>query len=187
MNTANNQLHQETERRLRQELLCFLEREKEPTVSELCEAAQINRSTFYRHYRDIPDLMEKTEKEIQKGLFRTVGSQGDFLTRLESSSDALEPLISYIGQNRYFYRAYLRKNGDAALEDGYQLSKPFSDKTAEMIISYENSIKSTENAEADQEGVLHCLFRYSVYHRLKINKNSHSAKRRKYHHNKSIV
>ena len=66
MNTANNQLHQETERRLRQELLCFLEREKEPTVSELCEAAQINRSTFYRHYRDIPDLMEKTEKEIQK-------------------------------------------------------------------------------------------------------------------------
>ena len=98
MNTANNQLHQETERRLRQELLCFLEREQEPTVSELCEAAQINRSTFYRHYRDIPDLMEKTEKEIQKGLFRTVGSQGDFLTRLESSSDALEPLISYIRQ-----------------------------------------------------------------------------------------
>ena len=62
MNTANNQLHQETERRLRQELLCFLEREKEPTVSELCEAAQINRSTFYRHYRDIPDLMEKNVK-----------------------------------------------------------------------------------------------------------------------------
>ena len=121
MNTANNQLHQETERRLRQELFCFLEREQEPTVGQLCEAAQINRSTFYRHYRDIPDLMEKAEKEIQKGLFRTVGSQSDFLKRLESSSDALEPLISYIGQNRHFYRAYLKKNGDAALEDGYQL------------------------------------------------------------------
>ena len=79
MNTANNQLHQETERRLRQELLGFLELEQEPTVGQLCKAAQINRSTFYRHYRDIPDLMEKTEKEIQKGLFRTVGSQGDFL------------------------------------------------------------------------------------------------------------
>lgn len=121
MNTANNQLHQETERRLRQELLGFLAREQEPTVSELCDAAGINRSTFYRHYRDIPDLMEKTEKEIQKGLFRTVGSQGDFLGRLENSCDALEPLISYIGQNRHFYRVYLKKNGDAALEDGYQL------------------------------------------------------------------
>ena len=115
MNTANNQLHQETERRLRQELLGFLAREQEPTVSELCEAARINRSTFYRHYRDIPDLMEKTEKEIQKGLFRTVGRQGDFLARLESSSDALEPLITYIGQNRHFYRIYLRKHGDAAV------------------------------------------------------------------------
>lgn len=121
MNTANNQLHQETERRLREALLRFLEREQEPTVGQLCEAAEINRSTLYRHYRDIPDLMEKTEKEIQKGLFRTVGSQGDFLNRLESSSDALEPLISYIGQNRHFYRTYLRKHGDAALEDGYQL------------------------------------------------------------------
>ena len=121
MNTANNQLHQETERRLRQELLGFLAREQEPTVSELCEAARINRSTFYRHYRDIPDLIEKTEKEIQKGLFRTVGRQGDFLARLESSSDALESLITYIGQNRHFYRIYLRKHGDAALEDGYQL------------------------------------------------------------------
>ncbi len=121
MNTANNQLHQETERRLREALLCFLEREQEPTAGQLCEAAGINRSTFYRHYRDIPDLMEKTEKEIQKGLFRTVGSQGNFLGRLENSSDALEPLISYIGQNRHFYRTYLRKHGDAALEDGYQL------------------------------------------------------------------
>ena len=121
MNTANNQLHQETERRLREGLLRFLAQEQEPTVSELCEAARINRSTFYRHYRDIPDLMEQTEKEIQKGLFRTVGSQGDFLERLESSSDALEPLISYIGQNRHFYRVYLKKSGDAALEDGYQL------------------------------------------------------------------
>ena len=121
MNTANNQLYQETELRLRQELLGFLEREQEPTVGQLCEAAQINRSTFYRHYRDIPDLMEQTEKEIQKGLFRSVGSHGDFLELLESSSDALESLISYIGENRHFYRVYLKKNGDAALKDGYQL------------------------------------------------------------------
>ena len=121
MNTANNQLHQETERRLRRELLCFLEREQEPTVGQICKAAGINRSTFYRHYRDIPDLMEQTEKEIQKGLFRAVGGQGDFLARLETSSDALEPLIAYIGQNRHFYRVYLQKHGDNALVDGYQL------------------------------------------------------------------
>ena len=135
MNTANNQLHQETERRLRRELLCFLEREQEPTVNQICKAAGINRSTFYRHYRDIPDLMEQTEKEIQKGLFRAVGGQGDFLARLETSSDALEPLIAYIGQNRHFYRIYLRKHGDNALEDGYQL---FWDKKIEPMFLAHN-------------------------------------------------
>lgn len=61
MNAANNQLHWETERRLREGLLRILAQEQEPTVGQLCEVAQINRSTFYRHYRDIPDLMEKTE------------------------------------------------------------------------------------------------------------------------------
>ncbi len=121
MNTVNNQLHRETERRLRENLLRFLAQDQEPTVGQLCDAAGINRSTFYRHYRDIPDLMEKTEKEIQKGLFRTVESQGDFLNRLENSSEALESLIAYIGQNRHFYRIYLQKHGDSASVEGYQL------------------------------------------------------------------
>lgn len=121
MNTANNQLHQETERRIREELLRFLERDQEPTVAQLCDVAGINRSTFYRHYQDIPDLMEKTEKEIQKGLFRAAGNQGNFLERLESSSEAFEPLIAYIGQNRHFYRIFLQKQRDSALREGYRL------------------------------------------------------------------
>lgn len=29
------------------------------TVTQLCERAQINRATFYKHYLDIPDLLEK--------------------------------------------------------------------------------------------------------------------------------
>ena len=121
MNKANNQIHHETERRVREELFRFMARDREPTVGQLCEAARINRSTFYRHYRDIPDLREKTEKEIQRGLFRAMEDQGSFLDRLKSSSDALEPLIAYIGQNRHFYRVYLRRHRDAVLEDSYRL------------------------------------------------------------------
>lgn len=48
---------------------CFLELLKEKpaskiTVTELCDKAQINRATFYKHYLDIPDLMEKLEEEL---------------------------------------------------------------------------------------------------------------------------
>lgn len=33
------------------------------TVKELCEQAQLNRATFYKHYLDVPDLFEKTEAQ----------------------------------------------------------------------------------------------------------------------------
>lgn len=38
------------------------------TVTELCAAAKINRATFYKHYQDIKDLLEK----IEENLFRTI-------------------------------------------------------------------------------------------------------------------
>ena len=34
------------------------------TIKELCQKAQINKSTFYSHYRDIYDLSDKLETEI---------------------------------------------------------------------------------------------------------------------------
>ncbi|MCD8366781.1 MAG: TetR/AcrR family transcriptional regulator [Clostridiales bacterium] len=34
------------------------------TVKELCAACGINRATFYKHYRDIFDLMEQLEQQI---------------------------------------------------------------------------------------------------------------------------
>ncbi len=48
---------------------CFLELlEEKPvakiTVTELCEKAQINRATFYKHYRDVPQLLEKLEEDL---------------------------------------------------------------------------------------------------------------------------
>ena len=48
---------------------CFLEllRDKpvaKITVSELCAMAQINRATFYKHYQDIPQLLEKLEEDL---------------------------------------------------------------------------------------------------------------------------
>ena len=34
------------------------------TVTELCQRAQINRATFYKHYLDVPDLLEKLEERL---------------------------------------------------------------------------------------------------------------------------
>lgn len=55
-----------TRAQLRQALTALL-REKsarEITVRELAERADVNRGTFYRHYRDIPDMLEQLQGEV---------------------------------------------------------------------------------------------------------------------------
>ena len=38
------------------------------SIKELCEIAEINRSTFYLHYTDIYDLLNQIEEEMFEGL-----------------------------------------------------------------------------------------------------------------------
>lgn len=38
------------------------------TVTEICEMAQINRATFYKHYRDVPELLEQQVEEVLQQL-----------------------------------------------------------------------------------------------------------------------
>ncbi len=59
---------------------CFLELlEEKPvakiTVTELCARAQINRATFYKHYLDIPDLLEKMEERLFDEIRESFGSE----------------------------------------------------------------------------------------------------------------
>ena len=112
MNTANNSLRQDTDRRIREVLLASLEQGKEPTVGEICNGAGINRSTFYRHYLDVYDLMEKTETEIQKGLAKTLAAEGE--------CEPLERLVRYVGSYGSFYRIYLQKHLNGSMEAGFQ-------------------------------------------------------------------
>lgn len=59
---------------------CFLELLEEKsaakiTVTELCARAQINRATFYKHYLDIPDLLEKMEERLFDEIRESFGSE----------------------------------------------------------------------------------------------------------------
>lgn len=42
------------------------------TVKELSDAAEINKATFYLHYRDIYDLSEKLENELFESVFNSI-------------------------------------------------------------------------------------------------------------------
>ena len=61
-----------SKRKLKETLLLLLKKTKlkEITVLELCEKANINRTTFYKYYTDIDDLVYKIEEDLIENLKR---------------------------------------------------------------------------------------------------------------------
>ena len=57
---------QNTKRKLTNTLLVLVEKKmiKDITVLELCKEAKINRTTFYKYYKDIDDLVLKIEESL---------------------------------------------------------------------------------------------------------------------------
>lgn len=75
MNTKNNQRYADTENRINRALKALLLNEKslkKITVRDICKEAQIHHTTFYEHYADIFDLVEKTEQQMGNGLYEHI-------------------------------------------------------------------------------------------------------------------
>ncbi|MBB6669432.1 TetR/AcrR family transcriptional regulator [Cohnella nanjingensis] len=89
------------------ELLEEMEVEK-ITVNRLAERATINRVTFYLHYRDIPDMMEKMADEMIEDISSIIGSPE---SQSAASPDVEWPLmvnlLEYIAKHSRFYKVIL--------------------------------------------------------------------------------
>lgn len=66
MNTKQNIRFQQTEQNIRKVFTELLKKEKleKITVSRIYERCHINRSSFYLHYKDVYDLMDKIEYDM---------------------------------------------------------------------------------------------------------------------------
>ena len=79
------------------------------TVTELCQAAQINRATFYKHYLDVPDLLERIEEDLFDQIRKAFGSK-----QLELEAFMLE-MLRYTKQEQERFFALGGENGDPNL------------------------------------------------------------------------
>lgn len=103
--------------------------EKKPvnriTVTELCQMAEINRATFYKHYLDIPDLLEKMEEKMLgdiRALFRECGDiQKAFLTMLQYAKEDFEK-YAFLGSENGD-RELFSKICDACFESAYPMTE----------------------------------------------------------------
>lgn len=101
MNHCNNRHHQQTSMRIQQAVLELL-KGKEPekiTIREICASSGINSSTFYRHYLDIYDLMDKIADRIYSEVFALF-------------EDYCQPIflaagVSSMPHMNYYYRYYI--------------------------------------------------------------------------------
>ena len=78
-------------------------------VKDICAEAGINRSSFYEHYRDINDLMIKTEEKLSSGISEIFNKSENFDRR------CFIAFFEFICEHRDFYYAYLTYNEYTAM------------------------------------------------------------------------
>jgi AcrR family transcriptional regulator len=78
------------------------------SVNRLAERATINRVTFYLHYRDIPDMLEKMANDMIEEISAVLGKE----TANQKSSDEADwgimvNFLEYIAEHANFYKIIL--------------------------------------------------------------------------------
>ncbi|WP_229683258.1 TetR/AcrR family transcriptional regulator [Virgibacillus oceani] len=84
------------------------------TVKEICELADINRSTFYAHFSDQFNLLEQIEEELIEDMSMYLSSYN-----FEKEDDALkmtEKLIEYFASKKDECQTLLNENSDSSFQ-----------------------------------------------------------------------
>ena len=81
------------------------------TVTEICKNAEINRGTFYLHYKDVFDLLEKTETELQDE-FNQLVLKHDAVDLKQRPAVIFNEIYTLVYENADLIEILLGENGD---------------------------------------------------------------------------
>lgn len=99
------------------------------TVKEICEAASVNRSTFYLHYETMADLLSESVSHMNEQFLAYMKKDSEaFVTKLRDcpldelyliTPEYLTPYLCYVKENQRLFRTALEKAATLRLEDSY--------------------------------------------------------------------
>ncbi|MFJ8529878.1 TetR/AcrR family transcriptional regulator [Bacillus sp. NPDC094106] len=85
------------------------------TVQDIAEKATVNRATFYSHYYDKYDLLDKSIQEMLTTLADILKpknlDKSEFKLTLDTPHPVFLSLFSHIAENAFFYQVMLGENG----------------------------------------------------------------------------
>ncbi|MFX3631746.1 MAG: TetR/AcrR family transcriptional regulator [Candidatus Pristimantibacillus sp.] len=77
------------------------------TVNRITERATINRVTFYLHYRDIPELLEKLAEDMINEIRTILNTIRSESPSIEVDWSILVKMLEHIAENSKFYKVLL--------------------------------------------------------------------------------
>lgn len=147
MNTKNNQRTRLSKILFKNALLALLKEKssvEKISVRELCEKAELNRSTFYAHYNEPKDLLYEIENELltaTKEHLEKIGSETDM-----GANKYILSFLKYIKENDALFRALLIDSADPDFRTRFMqfstsqfienLQIEFPKETEQYILSY---------------------------------------------------
>jgi AcrR family transcriptional regulator len=108
--------------------LAKLMREKEfvdITVTDLVEAANVGRTTFYRNFDEIEDILHLRNDQVFEGLRKYVGEYRE-RNRSGARSELLKPMLRYFYLNSEIIELLMKANRIDIFQDSFRkLLEPF--------------------------------------------------------------
>lgn len=118
MNKKANEQFKSNEKRMLNIFAELLEKKdiRKITVREICEIAQVNRSTFYNHFLDVYDMLDKLMKS-HLDMMAEIFPNGS----LESPKDNLRAILEYMKKHKTLYRASFHSAGYDKMITGFEV------------------------------------------------------------------
>lgn len=119
------------------------------TVKEICEDADVNRSTYYVHYTDPYDQLKKLEADIMVNMAIYVdGVTTEGLHDDKKQLEIMKGVLEYIKSKQHIFQVLLTKGGD------YDLQK-------DILSFFGERLFASDNSENPEDKVLHYKYIYA--------------------------
>ena len=138
MNTKNNKRRRESIEKIERVFVELLQTKElnEITVSDVCKACELNRSTFYANYIDIYDLADQIREHLEQEVSRLYEQE----TAQQFNSNDYLKLFRHIKDNQLFYRTYFKLGYDNQFKiryyDVHQAERHFNNQYIDYHIAF---------------------------------------------------